>query len=180
MEGTTGTDGDQEVDHKLLMSSKPLHRFVQKEPKCLGIVILIFGCAELLMGFQLASESVHTACQIPFWQGVLFLICGIVSIYTEVHPSKKMVTVCLVSVGYRIYCLTKYSYLRYMAGWREDWSLYRVEQLFRIEGILFTSSLCVSVLLIFLCTVARLTLRSTHTQVIVQRILAPPSDTTSN
>lgn len=37
------------------------------------IVIVIFGCAELLMGFQLASESVVTSYKIyiPFWQGVL-------------------------------------------------------------------------------------------------------------
>lgn len=115
-------DANQEADHGVLMSSKPLHRFVQREPRSLGvthqtiqghsneivdslcflkkyteidvytnkgcvnvllvspassspyqIVILICGCAELLMGFQLASESVQTSCEIyiPFWQGFL-------------------------------------------------------------------------------------------------------------
>lgn len=32
-----GTSGTQEVDQKLLMSGKPLHRFVKREPKSLGV-----------------------------------------------------------------------------------------------------------------------------------------------
>ncbi|XP_078116837.1 uncharacterized protein LOC144524445 [Sander vitreus] len=194
-ERTTGKNGSQAPNHMLLMSSKPLHRFIQKEPRSLGIVILIFGCAELLMGFQLSKEIVQTSCAIyiPFWQGVLFLVCGNLSIYTEIHPSKKMVTVCLamyvvsllgivVSIGYRIYLFIEYDYLKYSAGHysEEIWAIYRVDQLWGVEGLLFTSSLCVSVLLIFLVAVARLALKSTHTQVIVQHIPAPLSDTTSN
>ena len=38
------------------------------------IVILIFGCAEVLMGFQLAQvedEPTSYAIYIPFWQGAL-------------------------------------------------------------------------------------------------------------
>lgn len=192
-ERKTGKDVIQEGD-QVLMCSKPLHRFIQREPKSLGIVILICGCAELLMGFQLAGESVQTSCviYIPFWQGALFLVCGNLSIYTEVHPSKKMVTVCLamyvvsllgivVSTVFRIYCFTEYGYLTYMAKKYsgDTWAFKRMEQLFGIEGILFTSSLCVSGLLIFLCAVARLALKSTHTQVIVQRIPAPQSETSN-
>lgn len=45
MEGTESTTrestaqkiGNQEVDQMVLMSSKPLHRFVQKEPRSLGV-----------------------------------------------------------------------------------------------------------------------------------------------
>ncbi|KAM7389704.1 hypothetical protein PAMP_023667 [Pampus punctatissimus] len=145
-ERTTERDMNQEANHRAVMSSKPLHRFIQKEPKSLGIVIVICGCAELLMGFQLANESVTTSIGIyvPFWQGALFLICGNLSIYTEVHPSKKM------------------------------------ELLFGIEGLLMTYSLCVSVLLIFLCVIARLSLKSTRTQVIIQNIPPPLSNTTSH
>ncbi|XP_022607366.1 uncharacterized protein LOC111226472 [Seriola dumerili] len=195
-ETTTGQDGTQEADHAVLMSSKPLHRFIQREPRNLGIVILIFGCAELLMGFQLASESMQTSCgiYIPLWQGALFLICGNLSIYTEIHPSKKMVTLCLamyvisilgivVSSCYRINCFATYLFMSSKAKYdkEQDWATNRVEQLFGVEGLLFTSSLCVSVLLIFLCAVARLALKSTRTQVIVQHIPAPPqSDATSN
>ncbi|XP_070693240.1 uncharacterized protein [Pempheris klunzingeri] len=194
-ERTTRNDGNQEADHQVLMSSKPLHRFLRKEPRSLGIVLIIFGCAEVLMGFHLTSENLttSTAIYIPFWQGILFLICGNLSIYTAIHPSKKMVTVCLamyvvsllgilVSVGYRIYCLIRISYWRGMGRfyWQEDWKHYEVEQLFIVEVLLFTSSLGVSVLLMFLCTVARLALKSTHTQVIIQRIPPPPNGTTSS
>uniref|UniRef100_A0A665TRY3 Uncharacterized protein n=1 Tax=Echeneis naucrates TaxID=173247 RepID=A0A665TRY3_ECHNA len=190
-ERTTGDSVAQEEQQEVLMSSKPLHRFVQREPRSLGIVILIFGCAELLMGFELANESVRTSCEIyiPFWQGALFLVCGNLSTYTEVHPSKKMVTVCLamyvvslfgiiVSCGYRISCISNFAMLGFP---RNDWGYMRKGQLVAIEGLLFTSSLCVSGILVFLCTVARFALKSTQTQVIVQHIPAPPqNDATSS
>lgn len=190
---TTGKDGTEEADQKVLMSPKPLHRFVQKEPRTLGIVILMFGCAEVLMGFQLAGET-ETSLEIyiPFWQGALFLVCGALSIYTELHPSKKLVTVCLsmyvvsifgiiVSIGFRLHCLlgTRRSWVRW--SYRTDkWVQYRAAQILGLEGLLLTCSVCVSVLLIFLCAVARLALRSTHTQVILHRIPPPQSDTPSN
>ncbi|XP_041800410.1 uncharacterized protein LOC121611784 [Chelmon rostratus] len=197
-ERTTGKNGGEGADQRVLMSSKPLHRFIQQEPKSLGIVIVIFGCAELLMGFNLATESTVTSYNIyiPFWQGLLFLVCGNLSIYTEAHPSKRMVTVCLamylislfgiiVSAGYRIHCFLHYSWLRHRMYWAhewmtDDWSLRRGDQLTGVEGLLFTSSLCVFVLLIFLCVIARLALKSTRTQVIVQFVPPPLSDTPSN
>lgn len=109
-ERTTETNGDQGTYSNVLMSNKPLHRFVQREPRSLGvtrhisqvvnkqlytstaikcdaavdtdihpssspsqIVILIFGCAELLMGFQLAGQTKESSNEIciPFWQGAL-------------------------------------------------------------------------------------------------------------
>lgn len=33
------TSGSQEVDQKLQMSSKPLHRFLKGEPKSLGVIL---------------------------------------------------------------------------------------------------------------------------------------------
>ncbi|KAE8285955.1 hypothetical protein D5F01_LYC15634 [Larimichthys crocea] len=179
---TTARDQNQEADQSVLMYSKPLHRFVQREPRILGIVIVIFGCAEFLMGFHLASENVITSYKIytPYWQGFLFIVCGSLSIYTGLHPSKKMVTVSLamyimsilgivVSVGYRIFSFAHLSDLRYRTRWGDysDWGFYRMEQLLVVEIILFISSLCVSVLLIFLCAVARLALKSTHTQIAI-------------
>ncbi|XP_056143686.1 membrane-spanning 4-domains subfamily A member 15 isoform X2 [Lampris incognitus] len=114
--GSGETDGNKEADcNQMVSSSKPLHRFVKGEPRCVGIVILFFGCAEVLMGFVLARVEYETSnyIYVPFWQGALFLISGNLSIYTEIHPSKKMVTVCLamyivallglpVSIGCRI------------------------------------------------------------------------------
>ncbi|XP_019730312.1 uncharacterized protein LOC109518728 [Hippocampus comes] len=179
---------------KVLMSSKPLHRFVQKEPQSLGVVIVICGCVEFMMGFILISEPLENSTKIliPFWQGALLLVCGSLSIYTGAHPSKRMVTVCLamyvvailgiiVSVGYRVVCISSYRFLRYYAGPRvgQEWNYSRMLQLYGIEGILCTCSLCVSVLLIFLSAVARLALKSTHTQVIFQQISTPQDVTTA-
>ncbi|XP_034545234.1 membrane-spanning 4-domains subfamily A member 4D-like [Notolabrus celidotus] len=193
-ERTTTKDGNQDADNKVLMSSKPLHRFVSKQPRALGVVIVIFGCAELLVGFQLSSEVIRNSSMIyiPFWQGALFLVCGNLSIYTEIHPSKKMVTVCLsmyvvsllgmvISLGYRIACIDRYTDTTLWPHHYEDpWEIDRVEQILGVEIVLLLSSLCVTVLLIFLSAIARLALKSTHTQVIIQRIPAPQRDTASN
>ncbi|KAG7518705.1 membrane-spanning 4-domains subfamily A member 4D-like [Solea senegalensis] len=186
---TTGLDENQETNNTVVMSSKPLHRFVQKEPRSLGIAIMIFGFAELLMGLQLVSETVETSSQlyIPFWQGALFVLCGNLSIYTEIHPSKKMVTVCLamyvvsligtiVSVGYRIACFAFFAYIK-TQKMEHDWAYVRMDQLICVEGLLFTSSLCVAVLLIFLSTTARLALKSTHSQQVVVQWNPAPAQT---
>ncbi|KAM8910880.1 B-lymphocyte antigen CD20-like [Spinachia spinachia] len=182
----TGQDGNQPSDPMLVTSSKPLHRFIQREPRSLGIVILIFGCAEVLMGFVMAGqrELASHRIYIPFWQGALFLVCGNLSIYSEARPSKKMVTVCLamyvvsllglvVSIIYRI-VLCKLLTLRY------HWGLSELNQLIGVECVFLISSVCVAVLLIFLSTVARLSLKSTATQVIIQHIPPPVSNTSSN
>ncbi|XP_034086881.1 uncharacterized protein LOC117555921 isoform X2 [Gymnodraco acuticeps] len=188
-ERSTAKDGNKAADQEVLMSSKPLHRFVQREPRDVGIAILIFGCAEVMMGFTLSGErdaftsfGIYTS----FWQGTLFLVCGSLSIYTELRPSKKMVTVCLsmyvvsllgiiVSLVYRIRI---FSYLRYLTFYRrESLSLQRL--ICAIEALLFTCSLFVAGLLIFLCVIARLALKSTRTQIIVRHIPAPPTDTTA-
>lgn len=195
MEGTGSTTRqratteaeNQEGDNRVSISSKPLHRFVQKEPRNLGIVIVIFGCAELLMGFQLASETAPTSygIYVPFWQGALFLVSGILSIYTELHPTKKMVTVCLamyvvsilgiiVSLSYRTHCFGVLAFSYY----RSSVSIHRMAQICCTESILFISSLCMSGILIFLCVIARFALKSTQTQVIIQHIPAPQTETT--
>ncbi|XP_059202270.1 uncharacterized protein LOC131981809 [Centropristis striata] len=186
-ERTTGT-GSQVAEQKLLSSTKPLYRFTRKEPRSLGIVIVMFGCAEILMGFNLKQEEWSTSCVlfIPFWQGALFLVCGILSIYTDIHPSKKMLTVCLamygvslfgigISVGYRIYlmCYYSFSYMVYRSRARGE-EPSRVDLVRGVESILLSSSLCVSGLLIFLCVVSRLALKSTNTQFILQYIPAAP------
>ncbi|XP_078025434.1 membrane-spanning 4-domains subfamily A member 4A-like [Epinephelus lanceolatus] len=186
---TTGNDGNQAAVNMELMSGKPLHRFVRNEPRSLGIVMLVFGCAELLMGFPLAKQNMTTSwtIYIPLWQGALFLVCGNLSIYTEIHPSKKMVTVSLamyvvtllgvfVSVGFRIYSLVEYSAFYSRSWYRDKDVIYQM--LLGIESVLLTSSLCVLVLLIFLSTIARLALKSTHSQVIFQHIPTPRSDKT--
>ncbi|XP_077958301.1 B-lymphocyte antigen CD20-like [Gasterosteus aculeatus] len=181
-----GQDGNQASDPMLLMSSKPLHRFVQREPRSLGIVILIFGCAEVLMGFVLAgqSEALSDRIYITFWQGALFLVCGNLSIYSEIRPSKKMVTVCLamyvVSLLGLVVSIINRIVLCKMLTLRHLWDYHNLDLMIAVECVLLTSSVCVAVLLIILSTVARLALKSTSTQVIVQHVLPPLSNTCSN
>ncbi|XP_057706934.1 uncharacterized protein LOC130924404 [Corythoichthys intestinalis] len=192
------TNGHKENfdEAKVLMSSKPLHRFVQRDPQSLGVVIMICGFAEVMMGFILISETPEnsnetlgnsTYLYIPFWQGALFLISGNLSIYTTAFPSKRMVTVSLamyvvsifgimVSVGYRIVCVSTNRIFRTSVT---SWTYKRSVQILSIEIILCAYSVCIFVLLIFLSVVARLALKSTNTQILFQRISTPQRDTTS-
>lgn len=102
VEKPTGESENQKLDETLLLSSKPLHRFVQKQPRNFGvnstreetgkmyihiqlytlniflfwifqIVILMFGCAEIVMGCAMAGTTMETSFKMytPFWQGTL-------------------------------------------------------------------------------------------------------------
>ncbi|XP_061786404.1 uncharacterized protein [Nerophis lumbriciformis] len=179
------TRGQHNADFKASPSSKPLHRFLQKEPQSLGVVIGICGCAELIMGCILFRQTVTNSSDIyvPFCQGALFLTCGILSVYTGACPSKKMVTVCLsmyvmsilgvmVSCCYRIHCFVFYAYISRQPLVDSQWGYSEVMQLFATECILFTFSACVAVLLIFLSAVARLALKSTNTQLKKSLVMA--------
>lgn len=176
--GTSENRGERATqDSMTVMGSKPLHRFIRGEPRCLGIAILVFGCAEFQMGVELMYDQSFNSITMytPFWQGALFVISGILSIYTEVHPSKKMVTVCLamyvvsilgvvVSFINRLYCLSTMDY--HMTD-RGSWHSYHMNQVKTLEATLLTASLCVSGVLIFMSTMARLALKSTNTQIVL-------------
>ncbi|KAJ8371697.1 hypothetical protein AAFF_G00303060 [Aldrovandia affinis] len=175
MDPPTEMQQEGEAVHETVIGAqKPLHRFVSGEPKCIGIAVLFFGCGELLMGIPLVTTGSFTinssALYIPFWLGALFVISGVLSIYTEGCPSKKMVTVCLslyvvtlmgvlVSLCYRAFCLTMLEMRHY--GRHRSYSA----QVITTEAVLLTLSLCVSVLLVFLSCRARAALKSTKTQV---------------
>lgn len=187
------TDGKQDGDRRDLLSTKPLHRFVQREPKSLGVAILIFGCAELVMGFVMFGNTKITSCflYVPFWQGALFVVCGVLSIYTGIHPSKKMVTVSLsmyvVSLfGILFSFVSRITFLILLdlarqSTWVTPTRLNdeRGHILIAIESMLFICSVCVFVLLIFLSCVARLALKSTRTQLILHQIAPPVTETTA-
>lgn len=184
------TEGKQDGDRRDLLTTKPLHRFVQREPKSLGVVILIFGCAELLMGFVMFGNTKITSSflYVPFWQGVLFMVCGALSIYTGIHPSKKMVTVSLsmyivslfgilFSIGSRITFLILLDMAR-GSSWMTQTRLshQRGGFLMTLESLMLICSICVCVMLIFLSCVARLALKSTRTQLILHQIPPPVTE----
>ncbi|XP_062331764.1 membrane-spanning 4-domains subfamily A member 4D isoform X2 [Osmerus eperlanus] len=178
----TGTRGDGEGAtqvNKTVMGNKPLHRFIRGEPKCLGIAILILGCAELQMGIGLlkADNFNSSFIYIPFWEGALFITCGILSIYTEMHPSKKTVTVCLAMyvvtlIGILVSSLQRSAFIAYSntilyRKGQNKWQTYQEDQIQGLEALLLTCSLCVSGILIFLSTIARFALKSSKTQMVL-------------
>ncbi|XP_015251877.1 PREDICTED: uncharacterized protein LOC107098620 isoform X2 [Cyprinodon variegatus] len=182
-ETVPGVVQTSENQNAMMKHSKPLHRFTQNQPRSFGIVVLMFGCAEVVMGFVMAGADLQTSFSlyIPFWQGTMFLVCGVLSIYTELHPSKKTVTICLamsvvsmlgivLSFGYRIYFLidSTYPYSYYNKG------PYLEAQLSIVVGMLFGSSLFVFGVLVFFAVIARAALKSTHDQVIIQHIAMQP------
>ncbi|KAJ8382377.1 hypothetical protein SKAU_G00031550 [Synaphobranchus kaupii] len=175
MDPPTETSRDEELKSRetVVGGQKPLHRFLKGEPKCLGIAVLFFGCGEMLLGIPLATVGHSSAdLYIPFWLGALFVISGNLSIYTEVHPSKKMVTVCL-----SMYVVTLLGIFvslcnrPYIMARLDDSTSLLSGQILAAESVLLTLSLCISPILIFLASCARAALRSTKTQVIVQQRL---------
>ncbi|PWA23607.1 hypothetical protein CCH79_00006072 [Gambusia affinis] len=151
VEKPTGENENQKLDETLLLSSKPLHRFVQKQPRSFGIVILMFGCAEVVMGCAMANNDMETSFRIyiPFWQGTL------------VTASLAMYVVSLlgiiVTIARRIGLISFYI-------WKFRYSHYHAIEFLCVEGILLASSLLVSAFLIFLSTIAGYALRSTRKQ----------------
>ncbi|XP_061755917.1 uncharacterized protein LOC133552626 isoform X2 [Nerophis ophidion] len=166
------TRGQQNADLKASPSSKPLHRFLQKEPQSLGVAIGICGCAELIMGCVLFRETMTTSgkAYIPFWQGGLVTVC--LSMYV------MSILGVFVSSIYRIISFFFYWFVLWQF-FADPMGYNRAMQLLALDCIMVTFSACVAVILIFLSVVARLALKSTNTQVIFQRISTPQTDTTS-
>ncbi|CAG5991127.1 unnamed protein product [Menidia menidia] len=150
---------DQEM---VTLSLDVLFMMVVSSPQ---IVMLMSGCAELMMGFILAGVSEWTSYKIyiPFWQGALVTVCLAMYVVTLLGV--------LVSFGYRGYCFGWLSY-RYHGS-----SRFHIGQTLGVEIVLLFFSICVSAILIFLIVVARFALKSTRTQVIVHHIPLPRNGT---
>ncbi|CAL8330285.1 unnamed protein product [Gadus morhua 'NCC'] len=170
---TTETGQTQE-SFNVVMNSKPLHLFIKRETQTLGIVVLMFGCAELLMASEFFFIYNLSYVYMTFGQGAVFFICGILSISSVRHPSKKCVTICLAMyvvtlIGIAISTLINIKFFADLFHYFEhELPSHLMKNV--IEAILFLCSLCVSGLLIFLSTAARRALKSTQSQVIVQHV----------
>ncbi|KAL7406039.1 hypothetical protein ABVT39_012213 [Epinephelus coioides] len=81
----------------MLGGSKPLHRFMQGQPKIIGIVVLILGSSFFI--FCTSMMLVHYNQISPLQPGIvlaiLYLVCGSLYIVTENKPTKKTVTMSL-------------------------------------------------------------------------------------
>ncbi|KAM8895148.1 uncharacterized protein AB9W97_011417 isoform 1-T3 [Spinachia spinachia] len=76
---------------------KPLHRFIKGQPKINGIIALVLGSSFFLIAIAVAQENSYLGWtgQAVFFQGTMFIICGILYILTEHNPTKKTVTISL-------------------------------------------------------------------------------------
>lgn len=76
--------------------SKPLHRFIKRQPKTVGIMVLVLGLSFFNVSITTTPEySMWTAIPPGFMLGTLFVICGTLYIVTEHIPTKKTVTISL-------------------------------------------------------------------------------------
>ncbi|XP_068096557.1 membrane-spanning 4-domains subfamily A member 4D-like isoform X2 [Hyperolius riggenbachi] len=71
---------------------KPLHKFYQGEPEALGatqvfsaVLILCLGIVITILDGYYGRELLHTG--VTYWSGILFLICGSVSVSASVKPT---------------------------------------------------------------------------------------------
>ncbi|XP_034385504.1 uncharacterized protein LOC117728769 isoform X1 [Cyclopterus lumpus] len=79
--------------------SKPLHRFIQGQPKIIGIIALVLGSSFFIISIAIMPDNsiqfLMTAVPPGFLLGTMFIICGILYILTEHNPTKKTVTISL-------------------------------------------------------------------------------------
>ncbi|XP_068096553.1 membrane-spanning 4-domains subfamily A member 4A-like isoform X1 [Hyperolius riggenbachi] len=80
---------------------KPLHKFYQGEPEALGatqvfsaVLILCLGIVITILDGYYGRELLHTG--VTYWSGILFLICGSVSVSASVKPTLGKVRASLV------------------------------------------------------------------------------------
>ncbi|KAK5935078.1 hypothetical protein CgunFtcFv8_020471 [Champsocephalus gunnari] len=76
--------------------SKPFHRFIKRQPKTVGIMVLVLGLSFFNVSITTTPEySMWTAIPPGFMLGTVFVICGTLYIVTEHIPTKKTVTISL-------------------------------------------------------------------------------------
>ncbi|XP_030638822.1 membrane-spanning 4-domains subfamily A member 4D-like [Chanos chanos] len=187
-EGTEGAEMKNVIQQSMAGGEKPLYRFIRGQPGHVGIAVLMFGCGELLCGMPMieTAQFIHSSSVIylPFWLGVLFIISGSLSIYTGKYPSKSKVTLCLAFyivslLGIFVSLIVRLIFLILRLSWfHEKYSRQVKGMVTSLEAVLLMCSVCVFVLLCFLCSIARAALKSSMTRVIVHQTL-PASQTDS-
>ncbi|XDV51018.1 hypothetical protein PO909_019976 [Leuciscus waleckii] len=166
--------------------SKPVHRFLKGQPKCIGIVLVMMAVSMIMFGITMHVQSdAETSADMytPFWLGILFFICGVLYILSERNPSKKIITASLAlsiisTIGVFCACV---EFIRAIAGLDSIYWYHlsgnqtaeerrHIEQHYmaveKIERVFFCHSLIGGSLLITMTFFARAALRSSRTQVI--------------
>uniref|UniRef100_UPI00398E3E29 membrane-spanning 4-domains subfamily A member 4A-like n=1 Tax=Pristiophorus japonicus TaxID=55135 RepID=UPI00398E3E29 len=74
-----------------------VQKFVEGEPKILGIVLLVLGLSFLACNvpMYLTKATISGRSGAGWWSGALCIISGVLSIVAEVQPTVKMLRTCL-------------------------------------------------------------------------------------
>nr|XP_046207923.1 membrane-spanning 4-domains subfamily A member 4A-like isoform X1 [Oncorhynchus gorbuscha] len=182
--------GVRETHSATVGGSKPLHRFIRGEPKSIGIVMLFMGSSLFLLAIPMRMDPLESSAEnfTSFWLGILFIICGLLYVFTEKNTSKQLVTASLALSIISILGVTvaffeflkgilnmQYYHYRYYYSYYDDitnstrvdvpWRKHHTGQLLSLEAVFMYQSLVGMVFLIMMTAFARAALRSSKTQV---------------
>lgn len=176
--------------------SKPLHRFINGQPKIIGIIVLVMGSAFFTFTIAIMEERmdhfVWTTIPPGFTEGTLFIICGILYILTEHNPTKKTVTVSLAlsivavlgTCWTLLHVTPDFVHNPYHPHYEmlEDniteievmtWATHYEQMGFCLEGIFVAQCIIGGIIFIVMSVLAGAALRSSNSQAIVIMTAAP-------
>ncbi|XP_056126101.1 membrane-spanning 4-domains subfamily A member 4D isoform X2 [Rhinichthys klamathensis goyatoka] len=195
VEGPAATGASEPIS-VVTGGSKPVHRFLKGQPKCIGIVLvmmavclIMFGIAMNVQSDAMTSADMYT----PFWLAILFFICGVLYILCERNPSKKIITASLAlsiisTIGVFCACV---GFARAITGIHDTYWNHLTENqtaeerqhldqhymaIEKVERVFFCHSLIGGSLLITMTFFARAALRSSRTQAVVVMRNLPSAD----
>ncbi|XP_006638231.1 uncharacterized protein [Lepisosteus oculatus] len=170
--------------------TKPLHRFIKGEPKSIGIAVLFLGCGHFVLGIPLRMDNTENSSTTfsTFWMGIMYITAGLLCIFCENKPSKKLVTACLsvsiVSIlggaaNFFVYIssivnqVLEYNGYFYFNTTEIDpevdrWMQIHLGQIIITEAMFMVHSVVAGILLIVISAFAGAALRSTKTQAIIR------------
>ncbi|XP_044058158.1 uncharacterized protein LOC122878816 isoform X1 [Siniperca chuatsi] len=169
--------------------SKPLHRFIRAQPKITGIIVLVLGSSLCIVSISITPSSFQHIRKVML--GALFIICGMMYILTEHHPTKKTVTISLAlsivtilgsfwTVLYTLPYLAHFHYRDYsdfleynVTDTEEVWSSYHEAMEMTVEMIFWVYAFVGAIIFIVMSVLAGAALRSTKSQAILEMTAMP-------
>ncbi|XP_062376295.1 uncharacterized protein si:ch1073-291c23.2 [Sardina pilchardus] len=186
-------EGAEDQNQKVLKgNTKPLHRFLRGQPKCVGVAMVTLGISIFFLGVPVwratkySGDSFHS-----FVLGVLFIASGILFILTELNITKQLVTagfglsivsICGVGVGCCIWMDQIINFLMEDYGDTDDNVTDHIaikqywDQFTAVQCLAMLQSLLGGAILIAMAWFARAALRSSNTNAIVVMQTRPPAE----
>ncbi|XP_067834439.1 membrane-spanning 4-domains subfamily A member 15-like [Heptranchias perlo] len=82
---------------QLCQQEKPLQKFINGQPKTLGVTLIMLGLIQCGFGIppRMANLSEVTSLGVPWWLAVLLIVSGALTVVCDRDPNKPRVTACL-------------------------------------------------------------------------------------